>query len=65
MVDKMFHHLVSRVRHIAQEESADDVVHLMMRLFAVPPSPENAAQSSAASLDEAPIPSQPNPKLAE
>ncbi|HEX6777520.1 MAG TPA: glutamyl-tRNA reductase [Ktedonobacterales bacterium] len=65
MVDKMFHHLVSRVRHIAQEESADDVVHLMMRLFAVPPSPENAAQSSAAGLDEAQVPSQPNPKLAE
>ena len=65
MVDKMFHHLVSRVRSIAQEESADAVVDLMMRLFAVPPVPENTPQSGHAGSDQASIPSQPRPKATE
>ena len=65
MVDKMFHHLVSRVRSIAQEEEADAVVELMMRLFAVPPSPENTPQVDAAGSDEASVPSQPRPQATE
>ena len=65
MVDKMFHHLVSRVRHIAQEEEADEVVELMMRLFAVPPAPENTTLPDIAGSDGASVPSQPRPKATE
>ncbi len=65
MVDKMFHHLVSRVRHIAQEEEADAVVELMMRLFAVPPSPENPPLPDTAGSDGASVPSQPRPRATE
>lgn len=46
MVDKMFHHLVSRVRTIAQNEPADAVVDLMMQLFSVPPVPESRQDES-------------------
>ncbi len=34
MVDKMFHHLVSRVREVWEHESADEVLDLLMQLFA-------------------------------
>ena len=49
MVDKMFHHLVSRVRAIAQDEPADAVIDLMMRLFAVPPTPTSHQDASSES----------------
>jgi glutamyl-tRNA reductase len=54
MVDKMFHHLVSRVRTIAQHEPADGVVDLMMRLFAVPPVPASQQDAGAPSASQAP-----------
>ncbi len=37
MVDKMFHHLVSRVRDVAATGPTDAVLDLLMQLFAVPP----------------------------
>jgi glutamyl-tRNA reductase len=37
MVDKMFHHLVSRVREVATTGPTDGVLELLMQLFAVPP----------------------------
>lgn len=37
MVDKMFHHLVSRVREVAASGPTDAVLELLMQLFAVPP----------------------------
>ncbi len=46
MVDKMFHHLVSRVRQIAQTEPADAVIDLMMQLFTVPLSSTGEADGS-------------------
>ncbi len=39
MVDKMFHHLVSRVRQVAEQQPPDAVLELLMQLFDVPPAP--------------------------
>ncbi len=47
MVDKMFHHLVSRVRHVAEHEPADAVLDLLMQLFAVPNAPVDEASPPA------------------
>jgi len=49
MVDKMFHHLVSRVRQVAEDEPADAVLDLLMQLFAVPPASAGASAGPAAS----------------
>ena len=47
MVDKMFHHLVSRVREVAEHEPADAVLDLLMQLFAVSNAPADGANLSA------------------
>jgi glutamyl-tRNA reductase len=47
MVDKMFHHLVSRVRQVAEKEPADAVLDLLMQLFDV-------SQAPAGGMSEAP-----------
>ena len=44
MVDKMFHHLVSRVRQVAEQEPADAVLALLMQLFAVPTPPADTGR---------------------
>jgi glutamyl-tRNA reductase len=49
MVDKMFHHLVSRVREVAEREPADAVLDLLMQLFAVTSPPADEASLSAES----------------
>ncbi len=43
MVDKMFHHLVSRVREVAEREPADAMLDLLMQLFAVSNAPTDEA----------------------
>ncbi|HEY7355729.1 MAG TPA: hypothetical protein VH590_04650, partial [Ktedonobacterales bacterium] len=53
MVDKMFHHLVSRVRHVAEREPTDAVLDLLMQLFAVANAPADEASQSAE--QEAPV----------
>jgi glutamyl-tRNA reductase len=53
MVDKMFHHLVSRVRQVAEREPADAVLDLLMQLFAVSNPPADEASQPAGS--EAPV----------
>lgn len=53
MVDKMFHHLVSRVRDVAEHEPPDAVLDLLMQLFDVPAPPTDEASLPAAS--EAPV----------
>jgi len=47
MVDKMFHHLVSRVREVAEREPADAVLDLLMQLFAVSNLPADEASLPA------------------
>ena len=53
MVDKMFHHLVSRVRHVAEREPTDVVLDLLMQLFAVANAPTDEASQPAE--QEAPV----------
>jgi glutamyl-tRNA reductase len=47
MVDKMFHHLVSRVREVAEHEPPDAVLDLLMQLFAVSGTPPDGANLAA------------------
>ena len=47
MVDKMFHHLVSRVRSVAENEPADAVLDLLMQLFAVSNPPTDEVSQAA------------------
>ncbi len=57
MVDKMFHHLVSRVRQVAEKEPADAVLDLLMQLFAVSATPaEDKAEPVAGEAAAAPPP---------
>lgn len=47
MVDKMFHHLVSRVREVAEREPTEAVLDLLMQLFAVSGSSVDGADPPA------------------
>jgi glutamyl-tRNA reductase len=60
MVDKMFHHLVSRVRDVAEHEPADAVLDLLMQLFAV----SNAPADAASQPTEREVPTAPSAKRA-
>ncbi len=55
MVDKMFHHLVSRVREVAEREPADAVLDLLMQLFAVSnPLADEVSQPAGGEVPAAP-----------
>jgi glutamyl-tRNA reductase len=55
MVDKMFHHLVSRVREVAEKEPPDAVLDLLMQLFAVSnPSADGPGPSAESEAPVAP-----------
>lgn len=53
MVDKMFHHLVSRVRQVAEHEPPDAVLDLLMQLFDVPA--PSADEANLPATSEAPV----------
>jgi glutamyl-tRNA reductase len=59
MVDKMFHHLVSRVRQVAENEPADAVLDLLMQLFAVSPEPTSDTAGNETTSPDAPVGSHP------
>jgi glutamyl-tRNA reductase len=52
MVDKMFHHLVSRVREVAASGPTDAVLDLLMQLFAVPSEQQTSVSEQEAALQK-------------